>query len=73
MPRTNTRTNWALILGTAARVCLALAALWLVARIEAWSIKQENTISVPAEPRGPALEQALKSLSDAWREENRNR
>lgn len=58
-----------------ALLCLAsYGVLWLVARIEAWSIRQESTASV-REPSnvGPALEQALKSLSDAWREENRCR
>lgn len=63
----------AVYIGGAVLIAMAMAALWLAAQIDARMVREENTISVPSDRRGPALEQALRSLSDAWREENRNR
>lgn len=68
--RYRTLTLW---LAGAALCAASYVALWLAAQIEARMVREENTISVPDDRRGPALEQAIRSLSDAWREENRNR
>ena len=74
MPRITGHTTRRIVfyVGSALLICAALTALWLAAQIEARMIRQENTISVP-DDRSPKLEQALRSMADSWREENRNR
>ena len=76
MPRINTGSDGrflALVCGAVLMTAAALGSLMALSRAEDWWLRPENTQSVPDDRRGPQLEQALKSLSDAWREENRNR
>lgn len=70
--RIHRRINWDLWLGGAVMVALALLIIYCYVQSEARVINESVTV-VPSDRVGPQMEQALKSLSDAWREENRNR
>jgi hypothetical protein len=70
--RTHRRINWDLIIGGAVMVLMALLTIYCYIMGEVREIGQDS-VTVVAEDRSPKLDQALKSLADAWREENRNR
>lgn len=60
-----------LLLAAAACVAVSLTALWLLSVAESWWVTPVQTSIVEPVQTGPRMEQALRSLSDAWREENR--
>lgn len=73
-PRHHSRSP-ALIVWLAAAACVAasLTALWLLSVAESWWVTPVQTTICEPVQTGPKMEQALQSLSDAWREENRLR
>lgn len=63
----------ALLIGAAALIGCAVLSLFGLRAVENWWTTPVQTSICEPVQTGPKMEQALMSLSDAWREENRNR